>query len=264
MRQVLFAPDTGSRASRALHGNPLAQAPHLLRATCSSPSLRHPAARRGPASLRNPSQAAWHRSSRTSLQGPLLLQPVAQQQREAQGSSGPLDTQETRSGEEAVPSEPGPDGKSAEAAALGVESTNGSAASHRAASSGSGDAEERRIPQGDAPVASTEAGSEREPFPLSVLLAVAKAIQGTRLVRFVANWPAWQQRKRLQQLQELADANPKDPAQQAKYLRELNRVRCGTWGPGVSSRPCSVLAGKPALLRLLPEASASPAVCMTG
>eukprot|EP00850_Spirogloea_muscicola_P016438 SM000133S26804 [mRNA] locus=s133:136737:142594:- [translate_table: standard] len=56
-----------------------------------------------------------------------------------------------------------------------------------------------------------------------VVGAAWDVVKSNGIVKFVTQWPAWQERKRLERLEADADANPKDMAKQAAYIIALNR-----------------------------------------
>lgn len=58
-----------------------------------------------------------------------------------------------------------------------------------------------------------------------LLRAVSRALGGNQVMRFLTQYPAWQQKRKLAKLEAAADASPTDANRQLEYLAQLNRVR---------------------------------------
>lgn len=76
----------------------------------------------------------------------------------------------------------------------------------------------------------TEYSAAEDDPKINVAIAGAAGLLWEKLknnpvVHLFAQWPAWQQKKRLERLQAIADANPKDASKQAALLSELYKSR---------------------------------------
>ena len=61
--------------------------------------------------------------------------------------------------------------------------------------------------------------------PLSSVVSAIRGVQQSKLVRMVTYWPAWLQKRKLQQLAAEANEQPSDPEKEAAYLTALIKTR---------------------------------------